>query len=145
MDPVTIVGLVGAATKLTFTCGKIIRDLHDLTKKYNDTNTTLGNILLECTSLDAAVTLIKEWIEGTPVGLQRSLTKLNEALIGFEATLKPLYQEVSDMLKQAKPSDTLPHKVKLSAIWKETKMKEHLDNVRWRGVAIQLILAATLL
>jgi hypothetical protein len=65
MDPVTIVGLVGAATKLTFICGKIIRDLHDLTKKYNDTNTTLGNILLECTSLDAAVTLIKEWIEGS--------------------------------------------------------------------------------
>jgi hypothetical protein len=145
MDPVTIVGLIGAATSLTFTLGRMITGLHDLKGKYNETNTTLDNILAECGILDTAATLIKEWIEGTPIGLKASLGKLNETLIGFEAVLKPLHQDVSDMLSKAKPSGVLLRRVKLSAIWNETKMKEHLDNVRWRGQAIQLILAATLL
>ncbi len=49
------------------------------------------------------------------------------------------------MLKKAKPSGILPRKVKFSAVWNETTMKEHLENVLWRAQALQLILAATLL
>ena len=145
MDPVTIVGLIGTATALAVTCGRIVKGLHDLKDKLNETNLTLSNILLECTTLAAAIDLIKKWIEGTPIGLQGSLAEPNQALIGFDAALKPIHKDILDTLKKAKPSGVLPYKVKLSAVWNETKMKEYLENVRWQGRAMQLILAATLL
>jgi hypothetical protein len=147
MDPVTIVGLVGTAVSPIGASPPIAQSLHDLSEKYHGTNAVLTSIIQQCKTLTAAVTQIKAWIEDTlartPSGNRQRMIPLNNALVDFVATLNPLEEEVNKMLSKAKPSGRLPRRVKLQSIWNETKMKDHLDNLRWQANAIQLLLAST--
>jgi uncharacterized phage infection (PIP) family protein YhgE len=99
MDPASIIGIVSAATSLVFTCGKIVRSLNDLKEKYTDANTTLRNISLECGTLQASVMQIKTWIESLPSqswaqrDIDERMQPLNQAIVGFDASLEPLYEE----------------------------------------------------
>jgi hypothetical protein len=147
MDPITIVGLVGTTVSLIGASARIAQSLHDLREKYHSTNTVLTNIIQQCKTLVAAVTQIKFWIEDTLSRTSSSnrqrMVPLNNALMDFVATLNPLEEEVNRMLGKAKPSGILPRRVKLQSIWNETRMKDHLDNLRWQANAIQLLLAST--
>jgi hypothetical protein len=95
----------------------------------------------------AAVTQTKAWIEDTlartPSGKGQRMLPLSNALVDFLATLNPLEEEINGMLGKAKPSGLLPRRVKLQSVWNETKMKDHLENLRWQANAIQLLLAST--
>jgi hypothetical protein len=54
-----------------------------------------------------------------------------------------LEEEVSNMLGKSKPSGLLARRVRFQSIWNETRMKDHLDNLRWQANAIQLLLTST--
>jgi uncharacterized protein YoxC len=147
MEPISIVGLVGTAVSLIQTSVGIVQNLHDLKEKYKSTNSTLQNITQECSTLGAAVAQIKIWIEGSlaqaPEGQRQRVLPLNSALHEFTISIKPLNEEITNMLGKARPSGILPHRVRFKVVWNETKMKDHLETLRWQANAIQLLLAAT--
>lgn len=149
MDPVSIVGLVGTTVSLIGTSAKIAQSLNDLATKYNTANTVLTRIVQECRTLQAAVTQIKLWIEDSSAAAHRPsryrerMTPLHHALVDFLASLNPLEEEVSNMLGKSKPSGLLARRVRFQSIWNETRMKDHLDNLRWQANAIQLLLTST--
>ncbi len=144
MDPITILGGVGATLKLVKEVCQTIQWMQRVYDSYKNSDRTLKMILLECNIYGDSVKTIGEWLKDnqTSKELQKQMRTTSHAIRlvrGSMATIRHDLEKIGDgehglSIKSFKKCIEVRHQ------WFEQTMKIHLTELRCHSQTLQLTL-----
>lgn len=136
-EAVAVVGLVASIAQLADLTKKIVSTIEECRDKNSNIRDTMGAIARECAIIQAALLLIGTWVERELKGTRDAdaqAQSLKSAIDEYGPALEKLLKE----LGQVKGS----LRKRLKYIWSDEHVKALLEEVRWQGNALQLLVSA---
>lgn len=146
MDPISIIGLTATIGKLLQLGGEIPIGIRNLSSKYRDCASTLSMIEVECATIQAAVTQIKEWIEADLVSSpskEALADPLQTALKGCCNSMEALQTELLRFQSREGESSTRIRWNKIKHTLDDKQMRSYLDDLRWQANGMHFLVATT--
>jgi hypothetical protein len=144
MDPITILGAVGATLKIVKEVCQTIQWMQRVYDSIKNSDRTLKMILLECNIYGDSIKTIGEWLRDHKAtkGLQRQMRTTNHAITLVRGSMGALQK---DMQKIGNGEQKLSIKSFKNCInvrhqWFEQTMKIHLTELRCHSQTLQLTL-----
>lgn len=137
-----VVSSVGAVVALVFNLARAIKATKDICDRYRDAASTMQKVLVELETLHGALqelvnlmmydagALTSRWDTNRtlPVTFAKATTN-------FEATIKALLKDLEMMTSQASKKSA-----RIKYLWNDSRMQEHLVQLRGQTGALQLLL-----
>lgn len=137
-EAAAVIGLIASVAQLVDVAKRIVDTIQEFREKNQRANSVLGSIGTEVNIIQAALILIKTWLErecSYDKYDKERVNGLQDAIIGYEPALCALLLEV----EQTKSS----LRARIKYIWDDAHLKRTLEEVPWQGNALQLLLHAT--
>lgn len=147
MDPASVVGLISASGTIVSAITSTVKSLSDLRGRYAGADLRIRFLLVELSTVKAALNQISDWIEYNLVDSpadEELLDGLNVSLDGCKAAMDVLKEEVVGLVGEATPTSNLvtTFTTRTRYAWSESSMKEHQDRLHAQVAALQLLLQA---
>lgn len=143
MDPLTIIGGVGAAAGIIATITKTVKGLSDLQSKYSEAETSVRQLIRQLTAIKASLIQIRDWTELNLHGSPREKELVDAfqiALEGCQEAMEKMADEVAKLVQDALAGDRRTMRARY--VWNEESMKDHQDRLDSQVQALQLLLSA---
>ena len=139
MDPLSLIGGISAAGAIIAAITKTVHSLYDMRGKYDGADLTIRLLIVELTTVKAALVQIQDWARYSFAGSPAQ----KELLEGFEVSLEGcriamdvLAEEVARLVSKN------PFIQRTQYAWNAVGMKDHQDRLRTQVAALQLLLQA---
>ena len=136
MDPGSIFSIIAGSAGLALQCGKLVRDLHDLTDMYKNADLTVVSLSTGLETIEWAwgriEAILKIWTEpsldtDTFQQLNRSLEAGRIVIAALEKDLMPLARESAQGHGSATGRGILN---RVQVIWNATALRDHQERIR---------------
>ena len=143
IDPASIFSIIAGSAGLALQCGKLVRDLHDVTDMYKNANLTVASLSTGLETIQWAwgriEAILETWTEGQPRVTQPSLDtdtfqQLNRSLeagrmviAALEEDLMPLIRDFTQGHGSATSREILN---RVQVIWNATALRDHQERIR---------------
>lgn len=143
MDPASIFSIIAGSAGLALQCGKLVRDLHDVTDMYKNANLTVASLSTGLETIQWAwgriEAILETWTGGQSRVAQRSLDadtfqQLNRSLgagrmviAALEKDLMPLARESAQGYGSATGRGIVN---RVQVIWNATALRDHQERIR---------------
>jgi hypothetical protein len=151
MDPISIVGVASAAAQIAQCIAQTIQGLCTLRGKFKDANTTIRLLIGELSTIQAAVSQLRDWAEWNANDSPKEeeyMKGLKVALQGCQVAMEVLAEEVKDLVAAAAATNdpstfNLGFMGRAKVVWSEDTMKIHQDRLHAQVQALNLLLQAS--
>jgi hypothetical protein len=134
-DPISILGITGTVISL---CARTAKNANALWNTYDEAAGTLRGVSRECSTLEASVKRVQQWAQASDT----DLADLKKSLEDFLPCMHALDNEVQRLLGGTTPADAVTMRSRLRYMWNESKMRGHLDDMRWMASHIHFLVTA---
>ena len=143
MDPASIFSIIAGSAGLALQCGKLVRDLHDVTDMYKNADLTVVSLSTGLETIQWAwgriEAILDTWTDGhsrvtqpsldtdTFQQLNRSLEAGRMVIAALEKDLMPLARESAQGHGSATGREILN---RVQVIWNTTALRDHQERIR---------------
>jgi hypothetical protein len=136
-EAVALVGLFASIAQLADLSKKILSAVEECREKNSNIKDGMSAIGRECAIIQAALLLIDTWVDrelrGSSTANAQAQT-LQSAIGQYAPVLETLLTELEEVKGSLRK--------RLKYIWSDGRMKALLDEIRWQGNALQLLVSA---
>jgi DNA-directed RNA polymerase specialized sigma subunit len=143
VDPLSIIGGVGAAAGIIVTITKTVKHLNDLQTKYKDAEMSITQLMRQLLSIKASLIQIQEWTELNLSRSPREKELVDAFGISFEGckeAMDAMAEEVAKLVQDGINGDMRTMRTRY--LWNEDTMKDHQGRLESQVQALQLLLSA---
>jgi hypothetical protein len=142
MDPLTILGGVGAAAGIIATITKTIKGLSDLQTKYTNADMSIRQLMRQLMVIKASLIQIQDWTENLRSSpRERELVEaFTISLDGCQEAMEAMCEEVTKLVQDAMAGDR--RMMRARYVWNEETMRDHQGRLDSQVQALQLLLSA---
>ena len=136
MDPISIITIVGTATKIIDSCASAGYNLDQIRTRWKNAPATLESIGNECRTIENTIRIIKEWLERqarNSIADQTFLNALSSALGHCSATLQTLERTTAAICPDGQEKLLKWRRFKMS--FRDSTLRECLYELRWQAQA----------
>ena len=143
MDPITIIGTAGAVANIVDVVSKTINSLRELRNRWKDANLAIFNLIVQLTTLKAALNRICEWISSDLEDIPQHhqlVMDLQDSVACCRMLVQTMDNQIADLVLDEANGLDLPSKIKVVF---ETKISEDFQKYIDRQTsALNLLLTA---